>query len=176
MIDDMINGGVFGMIRSGKTTLARKLAWHYWRSKQQTALVLDPKNEWWPECCTVFRDLTPTGVEQFWAAVWSKENCIVICDEAAVTIQRDRDLVPVFTMLNGRRHRFIVCGHSGVDLLPTMRQQITHLFLFRQSIEAADLWRKEFADENIQAAAGLSQFEYLLANRFKPAQKFALTR
>ena len=69
MIDDMINGGVFGMIRSGKTTLARKLCWHYWRHKQQPALVLDPKNEWWPECCTVFRDLTPAGVEQFWTAV-----------------------------------------------------------------------------------------------------------
>ena len=74
MIDDMINGGVFGMILIRQDDAgAQKLAWHYWRTKQQTALVLDPKNEWWPECCTVFRDVSPAGVEQFWAAVWSRK-------------------------------------------------------------------------------------------------------
>jgi len=176
MIDDMINGGIFGMIRSGKTTLARKIAWHFWTSKNQFALVLDPKGEWWPQNCTVFRDMTEMGVGEFWKAVWEKTDCVVIADEAALTIQRDRELVPVFTMLNGRRHRFVVVGHSGTDLLPAMRQQITHLFLFRQSIEAADLWRREFADEQITQATMLAQYEYLFAARFKGSRKFYLTK
>ena len=176
MLDDLINGAVFGMIRSGKTTLARKLAWYFWRHKQQPSLVLDPKGEWWPESCTVFRDMSPAGMESFWRTVWEKQSCVVIADEAAVTVQRDRDLVPAWTMMNKQNHRFIVCGHSGVDLLPAMRQQVTHLFLFRQSMEAADLWRREFADERITSAATLAQYDYLFAPRFKPAQKFHLEK
>lgn len=176
MIDDMINGGIFGMIRSGKTTLARKLSWHFWKSRNQFSLVLDPKGEWWPDNCTVFRDCSDSGVDKFWEFAWSQENCVVIVDEAAVTIQRNRELIPTFTMMNKRHHRFIVIGHSGTDLLPAMRQQITHLFLFRQSIEAADLWRREFADEAIAQAAALNQYEFLFSSRFKGSQKMLLTK
>ena len=82
----------------------------------------------------------------------------------------------VFTMMNGRRHRLIVVGHSGSDLLPGMRQQIGHLFLFRQSMEAADMWQRDFADPGIMAATTLEQYQFLMGARFKPAQKFQLTK
>lgn len=193
MFDDMINAGIFGMKRSGKTTLARKLSWHFWRQGQQPTIVLDPKGEWWPECCTVFR-ISPGGtpeqtydanagtIQKFWDTVWSKNGCVIVVDEAAMTISRDRQLMPAFTMMNARRHRFIVVGHSGADLLPGMRQQLDYLFLFLQSGNAAEMWRDEFNDEHfygnvhVADAITLGQFEYIIASRFKPAEKFLLTK
>jgi hypothetical protein len=175
MFDDMINAGIFGMIQSGKTTLARKIAWHFWRKKGQRSIYLDmkrdPVHNWWPDCGQVFFDEEP-----FWNAAWTNENLVVVVDEAAVSISRNRDLMSVFTMMNGRHHRLVVCGHSGSDLLPGMRQQLGYLFLFRQAVEAADMWRGQFADEGIMQATSLDQFQFLLAARFKPAQKFLLTK
>jgi hypothetical protein len=172
---DMINSGIFGMIQSGKTTLARKIAWHFWRQNGQRSIYYDPKHDparnWWPECGTVFYDET-----DFWNATAKEQNLVVVVDEAAVSISRNRDLMWVFTMMNGRRHRLIVVGHSGSDLLPGMRQQLGYLFLFRQSIEAADMWQRDFADPGIMAATSLNQFEFLMAARFKAAQKFQLTK
>ena len=57
-----------------------------------------------------------------------------------------------------------------------MRQQLGYLFLFRQAVEAADVWRGQFADEKIMESTRLAQFEFLMAARFKPAQKFLLTK
>jgi hypothetical protein len=175
MFDDMINAGIFGMIQSGKTTLARKIAWHFWRTKGQRSIYFDPKHDparnWWPECGTVFYEEEP-----FWNAAWTNENLIVVVDEAAVSIARNRDLMAVFTMMNGRHHRLVVCGHSGSDLLPAMRQQMGYLFLFRQSTEAADMWRQQFSDVAIMESTNLGQFEFLMAARFQPAQKFLLTK
>jgi hypothetical protein len=193
MFDDMINAGIFGMKRSGKTTLARKLIWHFWRTKQQRALVLDPKGEWWPECATVFK-IVPGGtpeqtydqnagvIKTFWDTVWANTSCVVVVDEAAMTISRDRNLMPAFTMMNSRKHRFVVVGHSGADLLPGMRQQLDYLFLFLQSGNAAEMWRDEFNDEHFQTgvhvadAITLGQFEYICASRFQPAIKYLLTK
>lgn len=177
MIDDMINGGIFGMIRSGKTTLARKLAWHFWKTKGQRSIYFDPKRDparnWFPDCTTIFYDEAP-----FWDAAWKGTGLVVIADEAAVSIARERELTPVFTMMNGRHHRFIVVGHSGTDLLPAMRQQIDYLFLFRQAQEAADMWRKEFPDEQklVMEATRLNQFEYLLCRKYVSPEKFYLTK
>lgn len=170
-----INYGIFGMIQSGKTTLARKLAWHFWRKKNQRSIYFDPKRDpvknWWPECGQTFYE-----EEKFWDAAWNNENLVVVVDEAAVSISRNRDLMSVFTMMNGRKHRLIVIGHSGSDLLPGMRQQIGTLLLFRQAVEAADMWRQQFADAEIMQSTTLNKFEFLMAERFKPAKKFLLTK
>jgi hypothetical protein len=181
MFDDAINICIAGMIRSGKTSLARKLIWHYWKTKSQRAIVLDPKGEWWPECCTVFR-LAVNDVEgnkdvcrKFWETAWANTGCVIVADEAAVTIARERDLMPAFTMMNRQNHRFVFICHSGSDLLPGMRGQIDHLFLFLQSPEGMDVWRDQFADERLREAVRLNQFECLLARRFKPAEKMLLT-
>jgi hypothetical protein len=90
--------------------------------------------------------------------------------------------MPAFTMMNSRKHRFIVVGHSGADLLPGMRQQLDYLFLFLQSGGAAEMWRDEFNDEHfagsthVADAITLGQFEYIIASRFKPAEKYLLTK
>lgn len=163
------------MIQSGKTTLARKIAWHFWRQKGQRSIYFDPKHDparnWWPECGTIFYDES-----LFWDAAWKNENLVVVVDEAAVSIARNRDLMSVFTMMNGRHHRLIVVGHSGSDLLPAMRQQIGYLFLFRQAEEAADMWRQQFSDVTIMQSTTLAQYEFLMAARFKQSQRFQLTK
>jgi hypothetical protein len=83
--------------------------------------------------------------------------------------------MPAFTMMNRNKHRFIFICHSGADLLPGMRGQIDHLFLFLQSPEGMDIWRDTFADERLREATRLNQYECLLARRFKPAEKILLT-
>lgn len=126
MLDDMINGAAFGMIKSGKTTLARKIAWHFWKTKGIRSIYFDPKcdpvGNWWPESGTVFYD-----PEKFWKAAWDNTNLFVVADEAAISIGRDRDLMAVFTMMNGRHHRFFcdrtfrrgfIAGHEAANRAP----------------------------------------------------------
>lgn len=164
------------MIRSGKTTLARKLAVFYWTQCQQPALIFSPKiSDRWPhdEHTQLFRD-----EKLFWEKVWATRNHVIICDEAAVTIARDQDLVPVFTMMNGNGHRFIVIGHSWSDLLPKMRQQITHIFLFLQNEDSAKMWANEFCDPRVAGATTLAQYQYLYCVKYHPelTQQVALTK
>ena len=142
------------MIRSGKTTLARKLIWHYFKMKRMRGIVLDPKGEWWPENCRVHR-IDPQDTEEqadstcskFWDMAWSDVDCVIVADEAAVTIAPNRVLMSAFTMMNRQRHKFIFVCHSGADLLPGMRGQIDHLFLFLQSPEGMNVWREQFAGQ-----------------------------
>lgn len=183
MFEDAINICIAGMIRSGKTTLARKIVWHYWKTKKMRAIVLDPKGEWWPDNCKVFR-INPEHSEEeadsvcskFWDTAWANVNCVIVADEAAVTINRDRKLMSAFTMMNRQSHKFVFICHSGADLLPGMRGQIDHLFLFLQSPEGMNVWREQFADERLREAEKLNRFECILARRFQPAEKIILTK
>jgi len=66
MIEDLVNGGIFGPTLCGKTTLAKKLSMHWFRAKQRRTLVLDPYLDRWGEHATVFH--TNQQVE-FWSKV-----------------------------------------------------------------------------------------------------------
>ena len=121
-------------------------------------------------------------IENFWATAWSKfEHCIIV-DEAALTIKRDRNIMPAFTMMNKRKHKFIVIGHDGTDLLPGMRHQFDHIFLFLQSPQAVENWENEFTDRHLPGdvhiadAASLKMYQFIAKDRFHPAQKFQLTK
>lgn len=168
----MINGGIFAPKLSGKTTLAIHLSAKFWRDESRPTLVLDPylhenvwgKNAW----VTADEDV-------FWQAVWKKENCLVIVDEASSTIKRERELIPVFTRLRHNQHKLLVIGHSAVDLLPEMRQQLDEVYLFRQSKKAAAIWAEQFTDERVLDSANLNQYEFLHVKLFNPPVKKILT-
>lgn len=161
--------GIFGPSLSGKTTLARALVCERER-RGMRALVLDPHREKWGAHSIVFTD-----EEKFWATVWEARRCVIVCEEAAATLRRERDLVPAFTRIRHREHKLIVVGHSGTDLLPVMRQQIGTLYLFLQSKSSAEIWAETMADERLMAATQLQQFEFLRKEAYQTPVKMRLS-
>jgi hypothetical protein len=166
----MISGAAMGPKLSGKTTLVKHLSRDYWRQKNIRSLVLDlnQDQDWGVQAWTTADE------KRFWSVVWASRNCLVIVEEAAATIRRDRDLVPVFTRMRHNEHRLIVVGHSGADLLPTMRQQFDTLFLFRQPPSAAEVWAEVFADERVMQCTTLKKYEILHCKLFEEPKKIIL--
>lgn len=108
----------------------------------------------------------------FWDWVWKTKDDLVIVEEAAATIRRERDLVPLFTRLRHLRHKLIVIGHDGTDLLPVMRRQFDNIFLFVQSPAAVEIWKQDLPQcKGLDEAANLNQYEFLWCALFKTAVK-----
>lgn len=176
----MINGGIFGPKLSGKTTLAKRLVADIHRIEGRTSLVLDPHFEQWPKGCHLApKRFNEKGEpfadeESFWTGVWKTKNCLVVVEEAAATIRRDRDLVPVFTRLRHCNHKLLVIGHSGMDLLPVMRQQLDVIYLFRQPPSAAKVWAETFCEQGLIGATELQQFEFLHCSLYGTPKKYIL--
>ena len=158
------NCGIFGPKLSGKTTLAINISKELWKHCQIRSIVFDPFLDGnWGQQAFVTND-----EEIFWKAVWDTKNSLIIVDEAAMAIKRDRKLIPVFTALRHNHHKLIVIGHSGVDLLPVMRQQLDLLFLFRQPKSATVIWSETFSDEQIIKATELNQYEFIKKASYQP--------
>jgi hypothetical protein len=169
-IDAMFSAGAFGPKLSGKTTLVKQLSRQYYSQRSMRSLVLDPNldGDWGPQAWVT------NDREAFFSVVWKSRNCLVIMEEAAASINRDREMVPMFTRLRHLEHRLIVVGHSGADLLPTMRQQFDTLYLFRQPASAGEVWAEVFADERIMECTRLKQYEILHCELFKDPRKIIL--
>lgn len=163
-------GGIFGPKKSGKTTLARHLSRKFWITQRMRTLVYDINQDFiWGNQAWNTND-----EKKFWQAVWKLERCVVIVDEAAATIKRDRDLIPAFTRIRHQHHIFIVIGHSGTDLLPVMRDQIDAIFLFRQNKKASQLWADTMTEDGLLAAATLNQYEFIFHRMYSKPQKLKL--
>lgn len=148
--------GIFGPSESGKSTLAHKLSEQFWLKEQRRSIVFDPQLEVWGDHAFVTNDETI-----FWDAVWKGRDCVVIVEDTSATINRDRDLIPVFTKIRHHRHHLMVIGHSGQDLLPVMRQQLTVVYLFRQPKSAAKTWAENFCDDGLLITTELQQYEFV---------------
>jgi hypothetical protein len=166
----MISAGIFGPKLSGKSTLAKHLSRAYWTKRGVRTLVFDPHREnWGPQAWLCENE------ERFWSAVWKTRGALVICEEAAATIRRERELIPVFTRLRHNEHRLLVIGHDGTDLLPVMRRQFDTIYLFLQPEEALKLWRKDLPSiGGIEAASTLRQYEFLHGRLFSVATRCKL--
>ncbi len=166
----MIVGGIFGPKKSGKTTLARKLAESYWHKENRSSLVLDPNLDDWPTCCWQ----PPTGThaaereEIFWHTVWSTQNHLIICDDAANSIDRNPELNDIFTRINHNGHKLLVIGHSGVNLLPQHRQQLDIVYLFRNTQESGKWWYDVFGYKECLAINSLQRYQFLQVEQYRP--------
>lgn len=159
--------GIFGASECGKTTLARHLSREYWRRDKRPTLALDPQRSAWGSHAWV-----TTDESRFWDAVWKRRGALVIVEEASTTIQRDRELIPLFTRIRHQGHNLMVIGHDGTDLLPTMRRNLTELFLFLQPPRAVEIWSNDLPSiRGLEAATDLQQFEFLHGRLFTTAQR-----
>jgi len=166
---EIISAGIFGPKLSGKTTLAKALSNQFWVKQRKRSLVLDPNLEQWGNHSWV-----TDNEESFWRVVWGSQYMVVIVEESAETINRDKGLINVFTRLRHNHHKLLVIGHSGVNLLPIMREQLDTIFLFRQSEKAAAYWAETFAEKGLLQAAELNQFEFLRCHMFTKPQRLKL--
>lgn len=165
----MTNGGIFGPKLSGKTTLAKALSKQFWQKEQRRTLVFDPNGEEWGEHAKAFED-----EDEFDKAIWGVTDCLVIIEEAAATIRRERKKVTIFTRLRHQRHKLIIIGHSGMDLLPVMRQQLDLLFLFRQPEEAAKVWSMTFTEKRLLESQHLKQYQFIRCELYGEPQTMIL--
>lgn len=165
----MTNGGIFGPKLSGKTTLAKSISRQYWSQHHLRSLILDINGDTWGG-----QAWTTSNETEFWGAVWKTQGCLIIVDEATETINRDKELLPVFTRLRHNHHKLLVIGHSGMNLLPMMREQLDTLYLFRQPEQAAKVWSNIMADKAILACAELNQFEFLHCEIYKAPKRYKL--
>lgn len=167
----MTRAGIFGISLSGKTTLAKRISKQYFDQCGRKSLVLDPHEEAYGQHALVYSD-----EEKFWEIVWNSKDHLVIVDEAAAMIRRERELVPVFTRLRHLGHKLIVIGHNGADLLPVMREQFDTLYLFRQPKKAAELWADLWADDDVYQCASLGKYEYIYCQLYEKCRKFKATK
>lgn len=143
--------GIFGRRLSGKSFLGRALIEADNRAGW-LAIILAPMSKPgdWPAWAWWTQQRRP-----WWDTVWKSWGCNVVIDDASMTIKRDRDLEELFTCVGHRSHRLTVMGHSGANLLPSMREQLTELFLFRQSKGEAETWADLFGDDRVMQAMTL---------------------
>jgi hypothetical protein len=111
----------------------------------------------------------------FWKAVRATRDCLIIPDDASVTIRRDADLVDIFTVMRHQHHKLLVVGHTASDLLPSMRKQIDTIFLFWQDEEEAEKWEKLFPRSHLGFAFKLDRHEFLRHKRFADTERNKLT-
>lgn len=144
---------VCGRRLSGKTTLVIEYLRASWEKERRYGVVLDPKSQQhvWGDHAYV------TNERAKWLGKWQNpqcKNCNIVWEETSTTLKRDADFVDVFTAKAGEHgHRLIVTCHSGAALLPVMRDQITEIFLFRQSGNEAEMWAEKFGNVNIPKVA-----------------------
>ena len=153
-----VNAGVFGPKMSGKTTLAIELTNQMWKRLGRKALVVDPykhENEW-PESAWVTKNEA-----HFWQIVYKAKGYLIVVDEATEMINREKDLVPVFTALSHREHQLLVMGHGSTNLLPIMRRSLDRIYLFRQDEDDAKTWSKVFTYKPLREAENLKQSHFI---------------
>lgn len=159
----MNRAAIVGMSLSGKSTLAKHISQKYWTHHQMRSFVLDPNEEKYGPHALVFGN---DREEQFWDVVWKAENSLIIVDEAAETINRDKTLIPVFTRLRHKKHKLIVIAHHATNLLPVMRDQIDTLYMFRQSEKNASFFAESFAKPELLKAPELAQYHYFFVTLY----------
>lgn len=164
-------GGIFGTTLCGKTTLAVDLSREYYKQKKYRTLALDPHNaDWGKQAWSSQND------DEFWRVVWARKKHLVVVEDASLTINRDRDLMKVFTQIRHREHRLLIIGHSGSDLLPGMRKQMDTVYLFQQDKDSVKDWQKIFPKGEVERTLTLDQYEFVRVRSFMPPeQKMKLT-
>jgi len=172
----MIVGGIFGPKKSGKTTLARALAESYWQKEDRASLVFDPNLDSWPACCWCppFAGDFEKMEANFWQTVWTTKHKLIICDDAAKTVNRNPELNDLFTRINHNGHKLLIIGHSGTNLLPIHRQQMDVIYLFRSTEEAGRWWYDVFGYEEILTCNKLQRYEFMHVEQYAPVKKHIL--
>jgi DNA helicase HerA-like ATPase len=147
---------ILGITGTGKTTLAFRLAAEY-RQNNINVLVLDPdlRTGW-------NADFITDNPETFLEVVKVNKSCALFIDESGQMIGRySREMAWLATNARkwGHKSHFITQRASQLD--PTIRNQCTSIFLFKQSLDDTKNLVNEFCSNDLEQAHTLRIGEYL---------------
>jgi energy-coupling factor transporter ATP-binding protein EcfA2 len=157
---------IVGGTMSGKSTLAKELAWQYGRTSGINSIVLD---KWgsrdWSRYSTVF-----TQKDAWLQAVWAARGCAVWMDEGTTELDRnDKAMVELFTGIRHLGHKFHFICHRWDAMSPVMREQISTCYIFKRNKREAKFFAEWLGYEEIEhMAPKLNQFEFLEGHLFTP--------
>jgi hypothetical protein len=147
---------ILGITQTGKTTLAFKLAEEY-HAAGVNVLVLDPdKRSGWKA------DFLTDDPQEYLEVVKLNKSCALFIDESGQMIGRyAKEMAWLATNSRkwGHKAHFITQRASQLD--PTVRNQCTTIFLFKQSLSDTKDLANEFVAEELEQAHTLEQGEYL---------------
>lgn len=169
--------GIFGMSESGKTTLLIYLAKALKRKNPERKLiVLDPMMDIrWDEG-EIRPDFLTHKSEAFITYCKNPENKSGICvmDEGAGENKKFDDGI-LWTTTKGRHwgHKFLICAQSGVQWSPTVRGQLSHVYLFATNKRGAEIWYEQYnAKEAFQVSdRSWPQYQFLKLSRYSDPLK-----
>lgn len=145
------------MTESGKTTLARKLANKY-QKRGIPVLVLDPylSSAW-------NADFITDNPDEFLEVVKDSISCAVFVDECGHYSDDGFSDVLRWLATNSRHygHNSHFISQRAKQLKPTIRDQCSNIFLFKQSFDDAKELTRNFATDDLLEAPKLTKGEYL---------------
>ncbi len=148
---------VLGLTGFGKSTLLRRLIAQAW-AQGVASLVIDPnlEGDWGPGA----KFITDDPAEYLDIAKRST-SCLLIVDEAGEMLKRDPEYRWVVTRSRHFGHVAVLSSHFATDILPVMRNQCVEAFVFRQSIDAAKVLARQYADRLFERAPGLDVGQFI---------------
>jgi hypothetical protein len=153
---------IAGESECGKSTLAKSLSRELWKRFQIRSLVYDPWRDVWGGHAWVTKNF-----ETFNEAVNKANHCLVIIEDASMTIQRDKSFAPFFTCIRHRNHDLMVLCHDATDLLPSMRRNINEIFLFNQTEDSVEQWKSSQPSmRGLEVSVGLPQYCFVHSKKF----------
>lgn len=147
---------ILGITQSGKTTLAFKIAAMY-KAKGTPVLVLDPdlRKAW-------NADYITDDPDKFLQAAKMNKSCAIFVDESGQMIGRyapQMEWLATQSRKWGHKAHFITQRASQIS--PTLRNQCTNIFLFKQSPTDSKILACDFVCDELKSAHLLSTGEYL---------------
>lgn len=145
------------MSGSGKTELAKAICA---KSKRDT-LVYDPfyDPEWKATLKTDEMDI-------FWPAVWHSLNTDIFIDEAGGVLDphnKAHDKLATQTRIRGHIVTFIT--QRGAQISPTVRDQCSEIYFFKQALEDLKVYAKAFDNDEILKARDLPKYHCIFYDR-----------
>lgn len=161
-----IIAAIVGPSLCGKTSLAIGKSRAMRARHGLRSLAYDPwcaKHNWGP-WSWVTNDLA-----KFERAVANTKGCAVFWDESSDSLERNSvDHKKMFTRIRHQHPAFFLIAHDFAVMSPLMRGNLTEAYIFRQSEERANDWRRLFADRDLLQTAELEQREFIIKRPFQP--------
>lgn len=182
----MAHSLILGMTESGKTTLGKRLAHHYFRMGF-CVIVLDPMSD--PGFKVEQTDSTDLELkyqlrkrffqtddpDKFLNVFWSARQAMVFIDEAGDAVGK-YDVAMQQTATKGRHwgHSVHFMSQRGAQLSPTVRDQCGHLFLFTTSLRDSKIHSDEWNKPELLEASQLKQGEFFHVTRYGVLERGSL--
>ena len=162
---------IVGMVRSGKTNLAKHLARRYAERGFQP-LLFDPVGDpAWP----IAEEYRYQDPDAFLRAAFSSLRCPLFIDESSEAVGRfDRERFILATRSRHRGHWAHFIAQRVVQCSPEIREQCSTVYAFRVGPKEAKSLAEEFGCEQLSHADRVPQYSCIRYQRFGEASQIEI--